>query len=488
MLLDKFHCPNCRGPLRPFSSDYLVCQACNEPVALQDGILDFVRGRFGTMLDPALYDETHRIDDDRAEQKYRAMALHAGERWPSSFGSVLEVGCGTGLFSRALIANGAARDVVLTDVSAAMLAVCRDQLGRLGLAGRLPIAMATYSGQENAFRDAVFDTCAGTSVLHHIPDVRGFLAEVFRMLRPGGRAFFLEPNLRFHRALMHTLADILAQLQARVEGFSQDRQKLHNVLAEGRRAMLHQGDVAFLSGLEDKHMFEADAFEQMGTELGFASAAALPTALHPTAVAVVATLCGQLGVGEAVRRDVLRLLPAYSSRYLGLLAPRDQTATFLLWLEKGVGPQHRSFRGEAPNDEARYFAEQPPDPAGGLPAHWSLGLEARPIEGGIGLHLSGWCLVNADIRWLRVALEGVVREAPVWRPRPDVQHAMNGAGLYSAWNALCSGLDTELAFEGVAPSVEGLALALEIELVDGSVLRLPAPERLAIGEAISVAG
>ncbi len=484
--LDKLHCPSCRGTLRAFSPDYLVCQDCNEPVPVRDGVVDFVGGRFDTMLDPAHYDALQHIDDGRSEQKFQAMQRFAGERWPLAFGSVLEVGCGTGLFSRALIANGTARDAVLTDASAVMLAACRNHLDRLGLSARMPIVFATYTGQENAFRDAVFDTCAGTSVLHHMTDVRGFLGDLFRMLKPGGRAFFMEPNLRFHRALMHTLADILAQLQTRQDGFSQDRQKLHNVLSEARRMMLHQGDLAFLATLEDKHMFEADAFEQTGLELGFETVEALPTLTHPTGIGVISTLCHQLGVSDELRREVMKLMPAFSARYLRLLSPRDRSAVFLLWLEKGTGPRHRSFRGPSPDEEGQSLSEQPPDPAGGLPPHWSLGLVTHATEDGVSLHLSGWCLLNADVRWLRVTLDGVARDTPVWQPRPDVQDVINGAGLYPTWAALCSGLDVELPFEGVMATTDGMALAIEVILVDGTVLPVPAPERLGIGEEISV--
>jgi ubiquinone/menaquinone biosynthesis C-methylase UbiE len=215
ILLDKYQCGVCRGPFRQFGTERLECQSCDESVVVHDGIIDFVHGRFDTILDAEHYDETHSIDDNRIDQNYREMKRTAGERWPLSLGSVMEVGCGTGLFSQALITNGESRDLVLTDVSVAMLNTCRTRLERYDLLPRVPLSFATYSSQENCFRDSVFDTCAGTSVLHHIPDVRGFLAEVFRVLKPGGRAFFMEPNLRFHRAMMHTLADILARLFAR---------------------------------------------------------------------------------------------------------------------------------------------------------------------------------------------------------------------------------------------------------------------------------
>jgi ubiquinone/menaquinone biosynthesis C-methylase UbiE len=483
--LAKVHCPDCRGSLRPVTGDCLACENCQQPIWVRDGVLDFVRGRRDTALDPQHYDAFHGVDDERSEQKYRLMRRWAGERWPDNFGSVLEVGCGTGLFSRALVANGAAREAVLTDVSTAMLGICRRELERRGLLARIPVAFATYSGEESAFRDAVFDTCAGTSVLHHILDVRGFLAEMFRMLKPGGRAFFAEPNLRFHRALMQTLADVLAALLERERGFSQERQALFNILAEARRGMLHQGDLGFLAGLEDKHMFLPEIFERMGLELGFASAAALPDGRHPTGVAFVAGLCGQIGVGQAVREEVLRLLPAYSTRYLALLRPEEQCPGFLLWLEKGIGPQQRSFRAPLmPSEEERLLATRPADPTGGLPARYALDLQGEQTAAGIALHVAGWCLVNADVLWLRVILDGVAQDAPVWRPRPDVQQVMNGAGLYPAWNALCSGVEADLVFEGLTPGRGGPTLQLAMVLASGAVIAVPAPDRLALGEQL----
>jgi SAM-dependent methyltransferase len=45
------------------------------------------------------------------------------------------------------------------------------------------------------FPDASFELVAWSSVLHHIPDRRAALAEGFRVLRPGGRAFAYDPNL-----------------------------------------------------------------------------------------------------------------------------------------------------------------------------------------------------------------------------------------------------------------------------------------------------
>ena len=479
---NKVHCPACRGRLQ-VAGDRLACAGCAATVPVIDGIIDFVGGRASTTIDPAEHEALCGAEDATVDRRLAALQLHADGRWPTTLGSVLEVGCGTGLFSRAMLAQGLVQDAVLTDASFAMLGACRTRLRPLDIA---PVTFATYSGRENAFRDAVFDTCLGASVLHHVLDVRGFLAGLFRTLKPGGRAFFLEPNLRFHRALMQTLADLLAQLQVRSPEFSLDRQKLHNVLAEARRVMLHQDDTAFLATLEDKHLFEAEALERMGLEIGFATAEALPTGPQPTGVACLSALCTQLEVGEALRREVLELLPAYATRYMNLLAPRDRSPTLLLWMEKQAGPQLRRFSAPAASEEAPYLQEVPPDLGGGLPPHWSMGLQARPTRTGIGLSLTGWCLVNADVRWVRVTLDGVAQQAPVWRPRPDVQQAMNGAGLYPAWNAFCSGLDADLAFDGVTPRGEGLELVVEIVLASGAVHRVHAPDRLPIGEEVRI--
>jgi ubiquinone/menaquinone biosynthesis C-methylase UbiE len=482
ILLDKFQCGSCRGPLTAGDVSQLVCRACGESIALIDGVIDFVRGRFDTILDAEHYDETHHIDDSRIDQNYIEMKWAAGDRWPASLGSVLEVGCGTGLFSRALITSGETQDLVLTDVSVAMLKSCHQRLEHDDLLARVPVSFATYSSQEDCLRDAVFDTCAGTSVLHHIPDVRGFLAEVFRILKPGGRAFFMEPNLRFNRALMHTLADVLALLFARDPEFSLDRQKLVNLLAEGRRGMLHQGDIRFLSSLEDKHMFVAEEFEQLGQELGYATALALPRGVHQNGAAIIGSLCAQLDIAPNVRQEVIELLPAYSSRYFSLLNRRDLSSGFLLWLEKGVGPHQHVFHDLPRDDDARAVSHHPPDVTGGMSPRWSFGLTANAGDDGIDLVLSGWCLVNADICWIRVTIGDESRDVPVWRPRPDVQKALNKDGFYAAWNAFCCGVEADIRFDGAKVPPEGLKVELEAIMFGGGVVKIKTPDYLELGK------
>jgi ubiquinone/menaquinone biosynthesis C-methylase UbiE len=87
---------------------------------------------------------------------------------------VLEVGCGTGrLLARV---GGFARTAIGVDLSAGMLAHARARgLDVLqGSATALPIATASV------------DVACSFKVLAHVPDVRGALAEMARVVRPGG--------------------------------------------------------------------------------------------------------------------------------------------------------------------------------------------------------------------------------------------------------------------------------------------------------------
>ena len=91
-------------------------------------------------------------------------------------GLTLEVGVGTGIVARGLAALG--RDVVGVDLSPAMLDLARTRLGSRvanGDAMKLPV------------RSEAVDDAYSVWVLHLVGDVAAVLAEVARVLRPGGR-------------------------------------------------------------------------------------------------------------------------------------------------------------------------------------------------------------------------------------------------------------------------------------------------------------
>lgn len=103
---------------------------------------------------------------------------------------VLDAGCGTGNYSRAVL--GHVGRVEAVDGNPDMLRVARDKM----LAERDAGAVAFHEGDITAlpFDDAVFDGVMVNQVLHHLPDDPGdgfpahrlVLVEMARVLKPGG--------------------------------------------------------------------------------------------------------------------------------------------------------------------------------------------------------------------------------------------------------------------------------------------------------------
>jgi 2-polyprenyl-3-methyl-5-hydroxy-6-metoxy-1,4-benzoquinol methylase len=475
--LCKFQCPDCKCALTTAAA---CCLACGRAYADADGILDFVGGRFTTQLDTSGYDASHGIDDHSSEFEYQRLRHTAAHRWPASLGSVVEIGCGTGSFSRAMIGHREAADVVLTDVSTDMLRICVGHLDRLGIGTTLPVRFATYSANEPCFCDAVFDTCIGTSVVHHITDVRAFLGDVWRFLKPGGQACFVEPSLRYHRVVAMAFADIIALLLARDPEFTPERQALHNWVAEGRRGVMLQGDVGSLAGYEDKHMFIGDEFAALALEAGFDTAEALPLTPDPTGLEGIGGLLAGLGVGEQFGRQVMRLWPSYANRYLPLLNARDLSLGYQFWLTKSAQPRSAAPHAR-PEPAGLVRSSEAAITGGGMPLRWAITLAAETAPAGMRLKLDGWCLANADIKSIRTTLDGVARQTPVWLPRADVHLALNRDGRYAAWNSLCCGFDGEMLFDVAHTTGRQLAVNVDVVFADGCFVPMVTGEMLRPG-------
>ncbi len=96
--------------------------------------------------------------------------------------AVLDVPCGGGVTLRDVPA-GAALRFVAADISPAMLQRTTDEAARRGVA----IEPALQDVQDLTFDDATFDLVLAFTSLHCFPDPERALAELARVLRPGGR-------------------------------------------------------------------------------------------------------------------------------------------------------------------------------------------------------------------------------------------------------------------------------------------------------------
>ena len=113
---------------------------------------------------------------------------------------VLDVGCGTGTFARRLVDANPAQSVVGVDVSPGMLAHARRKLGSAP-----NVRLAEAQAEALPFSAAAFDVVVSASALHYVgrPDMA--LAEMARVLRPGGRLVVLDwDRSRWTMAAMDT--------------------------------------------------------------------------------------------------------------------------------------------------------------------------------------------------------------------------------------------------------------------------------------------
>ena len=135
----------------------------------------------------ASYDQSHPEIFNGIEQARLAGAvrevLASVNRRDGAPARVLDVGAGTGNLTAQFLAADAV--VVAADVSSECLRVLREKLGHTGR-----VETQLIDGRSLApLAEDSFDVAACYSVLHHVPDYLSLVAEMARVVRPGGLVY-----------------------------------------------------------------------------------------------------------------------------------------------------------------------------------------------------------------------------------------------------------------------------------------------------------
>lgn len=118
----------------------------------------------------------------RAQRRAELLVSAAGI---CSTDKVLELGCGTGVFTQKIF-NLTKAYITAVDISPELIDLAKSK--------NIPASFLLDDAMNLKFPDESFDVVFGSSVLHHLKMGKA-LNEIFRVLKKGGRMVFAEPNM-----------------------------------------------------------------------------------------------------------------------------------------------------------------------------------------------------------------------------------------------------------------------------------------------------
>lgn len=106
-------------------------------------------------------------------------------------GCLLEIGCGTGFYTRHLAACIDKREYIATDISEEMLSVA--QATSSGIV-KENVSWKVENCLDYSFEENSVSIITGHGILHHLP-IESSIKEMERILKSGGKIAFYEPNI-----------------------------------------------------------------------------------------------------------------------------------------------------------------------------------------------------------------------------------------------------------------------------------------------------
>ncbi|MBW2269985.1 MAG: class I SAM-dependent methyltransferase [Deltaproteobacteria bacterium] len=161
---------------------------------------------------------------DRYAYKEAVLERFASE---AGGGELLEIGCGLGLELSRLSKLGF--DVTGLDLAPNAVAVAHANLQRQGLTGRAVVGNA----EALEFADETFDAVYSSGVIQHTPSIEAAIAQIWRVLKPGGRILII----LYHR---HSWFNLLQRLSNTNVEFESGDAPIINSYSRGELRSLFQ--------------------------------------------------------------------------------------------------------------------------------------------------------------------------------------------------------------------------------------------------------
>lgn len=140
-----------------------------------------------------------RLGETLTRYEYKGRVLREFARG-SAGEKLLEIGCGLGTELAELGRLGF--DVTGIDLAPSAVRVCDEHLARNGIAGEA----RAMNAESLDFPDRTFDAVYSSGVLQHTPDIDRAIAEIRRVLKPGGRILIILYHRHSWFYLLHRLS------------------------------------------------------------------------------------------------------------------------------------------------------------------------------------------------------------------------------------------------------------------------------------------
>jgi 2-polyprenyl-3-methyl-5-hydroxy-6-metoxy-1,4-benzoquinol methylase len=234
-------------------------------LATRDIIANGVRG-IGEQFrrDAAVYNERYKNIAGRLSAINRA--LEATSRAYSGPITALDIGCGSGNATFAMLQLFEQAHVYATDLSPEMVELVAHEAQRTGVSDRLTLFIADASTVQ--LSRSAFHLVVGSSMIHHLIDPDQFIDRILASVKPGGVAIFFEPFQAGHmmiRQILNTLvrlASVCQGLDERYVDFFKRYAATISVMSREER------DEAFYAKLDDKWMFTRAIFDRAAKRNG----------------------------------------------------------------------------------------------------------------------------------------------------------------------------------------------------------------------------